>query len=276
MGTSWNSIPLQISYEVLGWIAFFSWSISFYPQVILNFRRKSVVGLNFDFVLLNLTKHSSYLVYNATLYFSSAVQKQYREKYGLDEMIPVAANDVAFSIHAVLLTAFTLFQIFIYERGNQKFSKIALAIVSATWLAAAVCVFIALPTHSWLWLISVFNTIQVIMTVIKYIPQAFMNFYRKSTEGFSIGNILLDFLGGVANYGQMAMQSIDQNSWVNFYGNIGKTLLSLVSICFDILFIFQHYVLYPGKKATPLPLKLDEGSQEPLVKSSDEAGSGKV
>lgn len=41
--------------------------------------------------------------------------------------------------------------------------------------------------------------------------QALMNFSRKSTDGFSIGNILLDFLGGVANYGQMAVQSIDQS-----------------------------------------------------------------
>lgn len=89
-----------------------------------------------------------------------------------------------------------------------------------------------------------------------------MNFRRKSTIGFSIGNILLDLLGGLTNYGQMAVQSIDQSkflfpqltrfpekthswhlnlyqcilgflifpdSWVNFYGNIGKTLLSLVS-----------------------------------------------
>lgn len=119
---SWNSIPLEVTYEVLGWFAFFSWSISFYPQVFLNFRRKrypqhffiffnlvffpwcgftfasfrtppslifwifSVVGLNFDFVLLNLTKHSSYLIYNACMYFSSAVQKQYFEKYGFSEV----------------------------------------------------------------------------------------------------------------------------------------------------------------------------------------------
>lgn len=85
-----------------------------------------------------------------------------------------------------------------------------------------------------------------------------MNFLRKSTDGFSIGNILLDFSGGIANYGQMVVQSIDQglssphlccwyflsfdyiflhslilnpifpDSWVNFYGNIGKVLLSLV------------------------------------------------
>ncbi|KAH6811516.1 hypothetical protein C2S51_025278 [Perilla frutescens var. frutescens] len=90
-------------------------SSSFYPQVILNFRCKSVVGLNFDFVVLNLTKHSSYLIYNASLFFSSTVQRQYREKFGLDEMIPVATNDVAFSAHAVLLTIFTLFQIVIYD-----------------------------------------------------------------------------------------------------------------------------------------------------------------
>lgn len=37
-----------------------------------------------------------------------------------------------------------------------------------------------------------------------------MNFRRKSTDGFSIGNILLDLCGGVANYAQMTVQSIDQ------------------------------------------------------------------
>ncbi|KAM6549679.1 hypothetical protein CsatB_021355 [Cannabis sativa] len=265
---SWNSFPLEITYEVVGWIAFFSWSISFYPQVILNFRRKSVVGLNFDFVVLNLTKHSSYLIYNATLYFSSAVQNQYFQKYGFKEMIPVAANDVAFSSHAVLLTAITLVQIAIYERGGQTVSKISLGIVSIVWLAAGVCFFIALPNHSWLWLINIFNSIQVFMTVIKYIPQAFMNFNRKSTDGFSIGNILLDFSGGVANYAQMAIQSIDQNSWVNFYGNIGKTLLSLISVFFDILFMCQHFLLYPDQRPVLIPSKITK-EKEPLVKAKE-------
>ncbi|KAL6139504.1 hypothetical protein ACLB2K_057808 [Fragaria x ananassa] len=273
---SWNSVPLEITYQVLGWLAFISWSISFYPQVILNYRRKSVIGLNFDFVVLNLTKHSSYLIYNATLYFSSAVQKQYLEKYGLGEMIPVAANDVAFSIHAVLLTAVTLFQLVIYERGTQKVSRISIGIVGAVWLGAAICFFVALPTHSWLWLISIFNSIQVFMTAIKYIPQAIFNFTRKSTIGFSIGNILLDFSGGVANYAQMAVQSIDQDSWVNFYGNIGKTLLSLISVFFDLLFMGQHFVLYPAKGALISPKTTKEESAEPLVKSSDDPVSENV
>ncbi|CAI8612284.1 unnamed protein product [Vicia faba] len=270
---SWNSVSLQVSYEFLGWFAFIAWSISFYPQVILNFRRKSVVGLNFDFVLLNLTKHSSYLIYNASLYFSSAIQKQYFQKYGYDQMIPVAPNDVAFSVHAVVLTAIALFQIAIYERGSQKLSRVSIGIVSVVWLTAAVCFFVALSDHSWLWLLNVFNSIQVLMTTIKYIPQVSMNFLRKSTDGFSIGNILLDFSGGIANYGQMVVQSIDQDSWVNFYGNIGKVLLSLVSVFFDIIFIIQHYVLYAAKKPSKSVTTGDNEDQirEHLVRPSDES-----
>lgn len=156
------------------------------------------------------------------------------------------------------------------QRGNQKVSRTSIAIVSAAWLSVTVCVFVALPSHSWLWLVSCFSTLQIGMTVLKYIPQAVMNFRRKSTVGFSIGNILLDLLGGLANYGQMIVQSIDQNSWVNFYGNIGKTLLSLVTVFFDIIFVLQHYVLYPSKKMVPSP-NLDALSEEGLLKSSDHA-----
>ncbi|XP_061376225.1 cystinosin homolog [Gastrolobium bilobum] len=142
------------------------------------------------------------------------------------------------------------FSSWLLQRGNQKFSKYAIAIIAVVWFSTAVCFFIALRSQSWLWLISIFNSIQVCMTVIKYFPQAFMNFLRKSTDGFSIGGVLLDFSGGVFNYSQMAVQSIDQGSWVNFYGNIGKVLISLVTIFYDSILMLQHYVLYPEKKGT--------------------------
>jgi hypothetical protein len=52
--------------QLLGWSYFLCWTVSFYPQVdprvsrfnfrvILNFRRKSVVGLSVDFVVLNVS-----------------------------------------------------------------------------------------------------------------------------------------------------------------------------------------------------------------------------
>ena len=87
--------------------------------------------MSFDFLVFNFTKHSAYLIYNASLFFSPVVQRQYYEKYGYNEIIPVAANDVAFSIHAVLLTAFTIYQVFIYERGMQKVSRLCMGITVA-------------------------------------------------------------------------------------------------------------------------------------------------
>ncbi|KAI9128381.1 hypothetical protein K1719_001374 [Acacia pycnantha] len=267
---SWNSFPLHVSYEVVGWLVFILWSISFYPQVILNYRRKSVVGLNLDFQALNLTNHTCYLIYNVSLYFSSTIQKQYKDKYGQKEMIPVAANDVAFSSHAVLLTAVTLFQIVIYDRGNQKVSKIACGILFVAWSVAAVCFFIALSNHHWLWLLSIISVVQVCMSASKYLPQAVMNYKRKSTEGWSIGNILLDFSGSIGNYGQMLIQSIDQGSWANFSGDIGKLVISLVSIFYNIMFMIQHYVLYRPKKVSKLEtspeVEINRSSDKPVVK----------
>ncbi|KAL4589981.1 hypothetical protein LXL04_002897 [Taraxacum kok-saghyz] len=222
------------------------WFPTFYPAMLIE--TCSVIGLNFDFVVLNLTKHSSYLIYNASVFFSSAVQRQYHQKYGFNEMIPVAANNVAFSIHAVVLTAFTLFQIAIYDyiAGCHDSDQV--------------------HTPSKLKFSEEFKR----WTKFEILSKAVMNFKRKSTVGFSIGNILLDLLGGLANYGQMVVQSIDQHSLVNFYGNIGKTLLSLVSIFFDILFILQHYVVYPAHKSVK-PQSSDLVSQEPLVTSSEDA-----
>ena len=40
--------------HIFGWIYFAAWSISFYGQVIENYRRQSVSGLNFDFEIYNL------------------------------------------------------------------------------------------------------------------------------------------------------------------------------------------------------------------------------
>lgn len=50
------------------------------------------------------------------------------------------------------------------QHGNQKLSKYVIAIVGVVWLIAAVCFFIALPNHSWLWLISIFKQVFIYFT----------------------------------------------------------------------------------------------------------------
>ncbi|KAI5068266.1 hypothetical protein GOP47_0016611 [Adiantum capillus-veneris] len=250
VGAEWNSLYLQLLYQALGWFAFAAWSCSFYPQIVLNFTRKSVVGLNFDYILLNSTKHSCYLIYNASMYFSPVIQYQYHVKYGFSELIPVAPSDVAFSIHAVLMTWLLAYQIIIYERGSQGVSKAAIAISGGAWIVAAICLGLAWPQGRWLWLISNFNLIQVVLALIKYMPQVWLNYERKSTFGWSIGNVLFDMSGGVGNFFQMAVQSIDQGSLDNFSGNLGKILLSSIVIVFDLLFTVQHYILYHDSKGS--------------------------
>ena len=39
-----------------------AWTASFYPQAILNFKRKSVVGLSLDFIWLNPVGFAAYTV----------------------------------------------------------------------------------------------------------------------------------------------------------------------------------------------------------------------
>lgn len=40
-----------------------SWSVSFYPQVLLNYRRKTSVGLSFDFLIYNVLAFSCYAAF---------------------------------------------------------------------------------------------------------------------------------------------------------------------------------------------------------------------
>ena len=65
----------------------------------------------------------------------------------------------------------------------------------------------------------IFSYVKLVITIIKYIPQAWYNYRRKSTIGWSIGNIFLDFTGGSLSMCQMFLLAY----------NYGKKILSLKS-----------------------------------------------
>lgn len=89
-----------------------------------------------------------------------------------------------------------------------------------------------------------FSNLKLVITLIKYVPQAYMNYQRKATTGWSIHNILLDFTGGSLSILQMFFRAYNYNDWVSIFGNFTKFGLGVSSILFDILFIIQHYCLY--------------------------------
>uniref|UniRef100_A0A224XET8 Cystinosin homolog n=1 Tax=Panstrongylus lignarius TaxID=156445 RepID=A0A224XET8_9HEMI len=231
---------------VVGWIYFVAWSVSFYPQIYENWRRKSVVGLNIDFVVLNLIGFVLYSVFNCGLYWIPSVEAEYFEKNpkGLN---PVQLNDIVFSLHAACVTLFTLFQCLIYERGGQTLSKVAGLLT--TIFGVIIVISFILPffkVMGWLNFLYICSYIKLTITLIKYIPQAVMNYKRKSTIGWSIGNVVLDFTGGILSMLQMIINADNYNDWASIFGDPTKFGLGLFSVLFDIFFLIQHYILYRG------------------------------
>ncbi|KAK2869074.1 hypothetical protein Q7C36_000945 [Tachysurus vachellii] len=242
-----RSNVLYVINQIIGWIYFLAWSISFYPQVYENWKRKSVVGLNFDFLSLNLTGFIAYSVFNIGLFWVPYIKEEFL-KDNPNGVNPVDANDVFFSLHAVVLTLVYIVQCTIYERGGQKVSKVAIFFLVVAWTFAFVTLFVAVAQKiSWITYLYYFSYIKLGITLIKYIPQAYMNYQRQSTEGWSIGNVLLDLTGGSFSLLQMFLQSYNNNQWKLIFGDPTKFGLGIFSIFFDIIFMIQHYCLYRSK-----------------------------
>jgi cystinosin len=237
----WRSVS-----GIVGWIYFMAWSISFYPQVFINARRKSVVGLSFEYPVLNLLGFTCYSVYNSEYFWNSSIRADYARTHS-GEMPSVQSNDVFFGLHAVLLTLIILWQITVYDRGQQTVATWCW-VVLAVLLLAIVGVGIVTGTTtmlSWLDYLVFLSYVKLAITLMKYTPQAVLNWQRQSTVGWSIENILLDFTGGMLSLSQSLLDNGIKGEWNNIMGgNPAKFFLGFTSMVFDIIFMVQHYYLY--------------------------------
>lgn len=53
--------------------------------------------------------------------------------------------------------------------------------------------------------VSLMGYFKLSISFLKYLPQLYWNYQRKSTKGWSIANIILDLTGGLLSFGQMAL-----------------------------------------------------------------------
>lgn len=166
--------------------------------------------------------------------------------------------DIVFALHGLCMTLIELFQVLIYEKGDQIVSNLTIGIIASLIFGiAAVGGLCAVRLLLLVWLIQAFGFTKMVITLIKYSPQVWLNYQRQSTQGWSIGAILLDFSGGMLSFFQMFLLSIYENDWSQFEGgNIPKLGLSVISIGFDIVFMIQHYCLY--RKSSKYVIVVDE------------------
>ena len=118
-----RSTNLEIINVIIGWIYFFLWSLSFYPQIWMNFKRNSVVGLNTDFVILNVIGFTLYSCYNLGMFYDKEIQEEYFIEHP-DGVLPVQLNDVVFSVHAMTAALITLIQCLVMKREGQFISSL--------------------------------------------------------------------------------------------------------------------------------------------------------
>ena len=224
-----------------------------------------------DFPLLNVLGFVCYTTSTASFLYSPTIRAQYAERHALSPIPTVRFNDLVFGAHAVVIVALTYTQFYPSLWGFevselQRSSKPVLGIVFGSIIAVAIMLILVTVSDAWQWIdvLYVLGYIKLLATFVKYIPQAFVNFKRKSTKGWSINQILFDITGGVLSILQLVIDASFQGDWGGITGNPLKFGLGCVSIIFDLIFITQHYILYktPADVSSKI---LASDSEEPLL-----------
>ena len=256
---------------MIGYTYFFMWSVSFYPQVVINYRRRTTRGLSRDFCFLNLFGFACYATYNLALFYNTTARDEYSERHN-GGAVPVQSNDVAFSVHALVLSAVTLCQIIYYDGFQMPSRIVGVGMLVLVLFIGLFGILVASHRLPGLDLLYVLSYIKMGITIIKYIPQVVLNFRRRSTAGWSVWQILLDFGGGTLSDAQLALDCHNLHDWTGLTGNLAKLTLGMVSIVFDVIFLMQHYVLYPNSDdAISTPVLEEEAplNEESNVDTSD-------
>lgn len=239
-------------------------------------KKKRKPGLTHHFARSRDAGFLAYLVSNACLYYSPVVRSQYAARNnGLTPT--VAFNDITFAAHALLLSCITTSQYLPKFWGfapapGTKPSRFITGIAFGCVVGVVVVAFVvaaapvgADPRANWcaLDLVYAVSYVKLVITLIKYTPQVITNYRNKSTKGWSIWQILLDFSGGLLSCAQQAIDSYLQHDWSGITGNPVKFALGNVSMVYDVVFMTQHYILYRGSEG-----KADE--RDSLLRSDDE------
>lgn len=251
---------LDILSSTFGWIYVIAWSFTFWPQIMMNYRRQSVRGLSFDLWWYNLTSFVAYFLYCFITYFEDLNHKRSRR---------VTPSDMGFVSVSLLAIIIIIVQMTYYGSEGQRISSFAYTVIVILWAICLYNVFISFLGYLPWWDSSEYSTIAYLgyvkdlISFIKYVPQAWINFRDKTTQGWNIDCIMFDLMGGTFSVGQQVVDSINQNDWSVMFGNIPKLALSAESIIFDFLFLAQHYVLYGPEGERPI--LLDNGGRRELI-----------
>ncbi|KAJ1959899.1 hypothetical protein GGI12_004097, partial [Dipsacomyces acuminosporus] len=202
-----------------------------------------VEGLSIDFLVYNVYGFACYALFNTAFYFNKAIGEEYERRNDGHKNL-VRFNDLFFSYHALALSIITFVQSFYYKRAPAQESSLTVRIFFFSTAIGLILVSLFSSGYNTVYYLSF---IKLGCSMIKYVPQAWLNYRRRSTVGWSIHNIILDFTGGTLSFAQLILDAARSGSILEALGNPVKLGMGLASIGFDLLFITQHYVLYTDR-----------------------------
>ncbi|CAI4210212.1 unnamed protein product [Parascedosporium putredinis] len=247
---------LPVLSGLFGWVYTIAWSLSFYPQPLLNYRRRSTSGTTVDFPFINTLGFLAYFFSTAAFLWSPLIREQYAARH--HGLVPtVRGNDVAFAGHALVLSCITVSQyhptLWGFRPGGARPrpSRPIFGVALGSLLAVVLVSFVVIaaagpdldPASDWCALDIVYAASYV--------------------------KLLITLL---------AIDSYLQQDWSGITGNPVKFGLGNVSLAYDAIFITQHYFLYPHESQSPPPTTHfdpdadtdpDADVDEPLLRRQD-------
>ena len=202
------------------------------------YQKKTSAGLSWNYFVLSLLGYLYYL-----FYFFWGMESQ-----SSDIASSIHFQDFLFIICSVLWHGIVYFQMRMYPGCSEN---------RVSWVYAGLCalsfgsIFIVYAiTGDAVETMTFMGTLKTIFSVYMLIPQAILNWKRKSTYGWSVLNCILDVFAGLFSIVQVMIDYWGLDLPVTQRGprdlNIAKLSLGLVCVVFDILFIYQHFYLYRG------------------------------
>mmetsp|Transcript_2382 Transcript_2382/g.3464 ORF Transcript_2382/g.3464 Transcript_2382/m.3464 type:complete len:308 (-) Transcript_2382:2970-3893(-) len=256
----------QFASFLSGWIYFGCWSLTYYPQIYKNFKRKSVAGLSIDYLAYSTLGHLYYLLYNITIMLNKAIRT---EIYEYTNAIPqIKINDVVFSIHAAFLCVLMCYQALLYG-SDLKISKICIASLCIGFLFVFALGYAAennLYQMNWGKWTLILGKLKIVSASIKYIPQIYLIFSSKNSNGLSFGSIAFDFSGGFFSILQMLMEAIALNDFKEISNTLKlkqlspKLSLGMISIIANSILYYQYRTYFKTNEKN-----MDDKLNEPVT-----------
>ena len=230
---------LDSACKICYWVCLSCWSLSYYGQLVLNNKSKSVKGYSLDYCLFNLI---GFFVYSITCIFSFIDEVNTNQ---------ISIGNLVFSIHGLILSAVLFKQTLLYSSDNQDESFSSFSLYSFTSIITMLSILLFCEKVDSLYDPNIlskdqnfkFNSeslsgvIIIYCTFFKYLSQLLLNYKNTSTIGFSSINVYLELSGSVFCLAQGIISAINNEDF-----NIVKCIICSFSFAFSFIFIIQRLI----------------------------------